>query len=110
MKGAPTINEGSKDLVHLMNEKLDKAHQTADELHKVFEKYGHDYDRDKAYAEDIEAQNNQVKQASKAPVRTVQAQKREVEHESTGQRTAKIDPAVIVGGVTRDLSKSNRSG
>jgi hypothetical protein len=30
---------------------------TADELHKVFEKYGNDYDRDKAYAEDIEAQN-----------------------------------------------------
>ena len=40
-----------------MNIKLDKAHQTADELHKVFDKYGNDYDRDKAYAEDIEAQN-----------------------------------------------------
>jgi len=40
-----------------MNIKLDKAHMTADELHKVFEKYGNEYDRDKAYAEDIEAQN-----------------------------------------------------
>lgn len=50
-----------------MNIKLDKAHMTADELHKVFEKYGNEYDRERAYAEDIEAQSNQNK-SKKQPV------------------------------------------
>ena len=35
--------------------RLEKSHQVIDELVKVNQTFGHDYDRDKAYAEDIEA-------------------------------------------------------
>lgn len=93
-----------------MNIKLDKAHQTADELHKVFEKYGNDYDRDKAYAEDIEAQN-QPKNAQKAPVMRSQAKTNDGGFESTGQKTGKINPAIVGGNSKQEnLTKSNRSG
>ena len=30
---------------------MEKAHQTADELHKVYERFGNEYDREKAYGE-----------------------------------------------------------
>ena len=50
------IREGDKDLVEQLTKKLGKAHQTIDELVKVYEAYGTDYNREKAYAEDIEAQ------------------------------------------------------
>ena len=49
------INEETKNLVEQLTLKLEKAHQTVDELVQVYDKYGQDYNRDKAYAEDIEA-------------------------------------------------------
>lgn len=95
-----------------MNIKLDKAHQTADELHKVFQSFGNDYDRDKAYAEDIEAQN-QPKEKQSKPVmaaRTNQVSRtNDGGFESTGQKTGKINNAAI-GGESKNLNKSNRSG
>lgn len=50
------IKEDTKNIVQELNKKLEKAHQTADELHKVYEKFGNEYDREKAYAEDLESQ------------------------------------------------------
>lgn len=104
------INEETKNLVELMNIKLDKAHMTADELHKVFEKYGNEYDRDKAYAEDIEAQN-QSKQTKKpmATTKTSQVQRAtEGNVDSTGQKTGKINNAAL--GTSQNLTSSKRSG
>jgi len=34
------IKEETKNIVQELNKKLEKAHQTADELHKVYEKFG----------------------------------------------------------------------
>ena len=43
-----------------LTNKLDRAHQTVDELVKVHREYGQDYSREKAYAEDIDAQMAQA--------------------------------------------------
>ena len=48
------IRESDKNIVQEINKKLEKAHTTADELLKVYEKFGNEYDREKAYAEDLE--------------------------------------------------------
>jgi hypothetical protein len=40
----------------MLTAKLDIAHRTVDELVKVYQAYGQDYSREKAYTEDIEAQ------------------------------------------------------
>ena len=50
------VGEDSKNLVELLTGKLDIAHRTVDELVKVYQAYGQDYSREKAYSEDIEAQ------------------------------------------------------
>ena len=42
-------------MVKALVEKLDKAHGVVDELVRVFREYGADYDREKAYTEDIDA-------------------------------------------------------
>ena len=42
---------------HLVDEllvKLEKIHQTIDELNKVHDKFGKEYSREKAYAEEID--------------------------------------------------------
>lgn len=49
------VNEESKNLVPQLISKLDRAHQTVDELVKVYAEYGGEYNRDRAYIEDIEA-------------------------------------------------------
>lgn len=49
------MNEESKNLLPQLISKLDRAHQTVDELVKVYAEYGLDYNRDRAYIEDIEA-------------------------------------------------------
>lgn len=48
------INETTPNLVDELVVKLEKAHQTIHELVQVHEVYGDNYDREKAYAEEID--------------------------------------------------------
>ena len=50
------INEETKNLVELLIPRLQLAHQTVDELVKVYKEYGQSYDREKAYTEEIDVQ------------------------------------------------------
>ena len=56
-------NEESPNLVPELIARLDRAHQTVDELVKVQREYGLDYSREKAYTEDVDAQIAQAAQA-----------------------------------------------
>ena len=49
------VSEDGKNLMPQLISKIDRAHQTVDELVKVYAEYGGDYNRDRAYIEDIEA-------------------------------------------------------
>ena len=49
------INETTPNLVDELIIKLDKTYQTIEELVKVHEAYGKDYDQEKAYTEEIDA-------------------------------------------------------
>ena len=51
------ISEETKNLVELLNIKLEKTAQTIDELSQVYNEFGHDYNKDQAYAEIIERRN-----------------------------------------------------
>ena len=68
------INEESKDLVGQLIPRLQTAHQTVDELVRVYDHYGRDYDREKAYTEEIDVamknQNEKQPKAAAAPVRS----------------------------------------
>jgi len=55
-KADPKINEESKNLVELLIPRLTLAHSTVDELVKVYKEYGTNYDREKAYTEEIDTQ------------------------------------------------------
>ena len=48
------ITEETKNLVEELIPRLETAHQTVDELVKVYQEYGRDYDREKAYTEEID--------------------------------------------------------
>lgn len=48
------INETTPNLVEELIIKLDKSYQTIEELVKVHQKYGDNYDQDKAYTEEID--------------------------------------------------------
>lgn len=50
------VNEETENLVEELIASLDRSHQTVDELVQVHRAYGRDYDREKAYTEDIDAQ------------------------------------------------------
>lgn len=58
------INEESKNLVEQLIPRLQIAHQVVDELVTVYREYGKDYDRERAYAEEIDFKQSQ--QAEKA--------------------------------------------
>lgn len=48
------ITDDTKNLVELLNIKLEKTSQTVDELVRVFNEYGQDYNKEKAYTESIQ--------------------------------------------------------
>lgn len=50
------IHEGTEDLVEALLMKLDRSHQTVDELVKVYREYGGGYVREQAYREEIDVQ------------------------------------------------------
>ena len=56
-KNSANISEETKDLVKKLVERLDRAHSVIDELVKVYNAYGQDYNREAGYAEEIEAEN-----------------------------------------------------
>ena len=43
-------------MVENLNTRLDRVQKTVEELVKVYQAYGQDYNRDKAYAEEIDLQ------------------------------------------------------
>lgn len=115
------IREGDKDLVEQLQIKLDRAHQTVDELVKVYREYGQDYNREKAYAEDIDvtmghATSAKYGQSLPGNRGTNQGQSTLPGHESTGMKTAKLQSGAAnkpagsrgEGGRGADLDESNR--
>lgn len=76
--------------------RLDRAHQTVDELVKVQREYGLDYSREKAYTEDVDtqiAQAAQARQAQAQPGRTTNAGQNSTlgGQESTSMKTGKLN-------------------
>ena len=66
------ISEGTKDLVQKLVQAMSTAQQTVQELVQVHETYGRDYDRNKAYAEDIDFERSkemQKKGSAQVPAR-----------------------------------------
>lgn len=76
----------------MLTAKLDIAHRTVDELVKVYQAYGQDYSREKAYTEDIEAQiqAEKPKVAQAPPARAPGKQTQQVD-DSTGVKTGKLN-------------------
>ena len=91
------IKEGDANLVDLLTKKIGKAQITIEELQKVYKEYGHDYNMDKAYSEEIEAQMALAYQA-KFEERGAPRQQRtgrvdsssNVEKETTSMKTGKL--------------------
>ena len=106
------VNEETENLVEELIASLDRAHQTVDELVQVHRAYGRDYDRERAYTEDIDAQiaaqarNTQAISGNRGP-----AQSTTGGHESTGMRTGKLNTSALsrAAGVGADTGLSNRT-
>lgn len=102
------ISETTPNLVDELIVKLEKAHQTIHELVQVHEVYGENYDREKAYAEEIDYQaaQNQEKTAKRHDNRQTgnPVQSSTIGGGSTGTRTGKLNMQTL------GVGESNRSG
>jgi len=102
------INEDSKNLVELLLPRLQLAHQTVDELVKVYKEYGKDFDMEKAYDQEIDEQmkESDTRKQSNHPAGSrsnLPGQSIKGGPESTGMRTGKLNT-----GLVADYSKNMR--
>ena len=98
------INEESKNLVEQLIPRLALAHQTVDELVKVYKEYGTDYDREKAYTEEIDVQMKEA--AQKRQIAAGKLAKAEGAQASTigGQsdmKTGKLNTSMLTDNIRR---------
>ena len=93
------INEDSKNLVELLLPRLQLAHQTVDELVKVYKEYGKDFNMEKAYDQEIDElmkesdtrkqPNHPAGSRSNLPGQSTYGP------ESTGMKTAKLNTGMV---------------
>jgi hypothetical protein len=101
------INEESKNLVEQLIPRLQVAHQVVDELVQVYNQYGKDYDREKAYAEEIDTAQREAAEKQKLALANRAAKEfeklREIVGESTGNKTGKAGATSQLGEKTQNI-------